>query len=326
MTIPAKRLVSLSSNALRRSGSQNELPTLSNKIAELYEIPTVSDQYVKEKYCLYNYIGHGAEGSVMVAEEKITKREVAIKMVLRRTNKYEQQQMMSILTETRIQSMVSHPAIPAVLEVCRDSKYIYIVQEYAPGETLFEILHDEKILSMELCKSIVGQLLELLDRLHSAGIVHGDIKPENIIYNPITNRIFLVDFGSATVINSHLSGVTGGSLGYMAPELLKGAEPSTKTDMWAVGVLLYILVTGYPPFFSDPDFRTNSDLLLNAPFWYFFNQDTNNLKKEIIDCRVDYSHVPSLCANIITRILEANTYSRFSAKQALLHPWFVTKQ
>ena len=137
MTLPTKRLISLSSNTLRRSGSHNELPKLSNKIADLYDIPTVADQYIKEKYCLYNYIGHGAEGSVMIAEEKITKREVAIKMIKRRLNKYEQQQMMSVLTETRIQSMVSHPAIPAVLEVCRDSKYIYIVQEYAAGEALF---------------------------------------------------------------------------------------------------------------------------------------------------------------------------------------------
>ena len=122
----------------------------------------------------------------------------------------------------------------------------------------------------------------IIDYLHFKGIIQGDIKPENIIYDELNNKIYLIDFGSATLAENYKNFTcTSGSFGYMAPELLlnNSNNPTYKSDIWSVGIVFYIIVFGKPPFFSDLEFRSNSSIYNNAPFWYLNNKKTDYISK-----------------------------------------------
>lgn len=276
---------------------------------------------ILKDYSLERIIGRGAEGIVYYGVHKSSQIHVAIKQVKKYVG------IKNIIQETQIQASINHKNVPKIFNVLQDNDYIYIIQEYVCGIELFDILAERKLNDKE-CRNIIHQLLNILEHIHSLGIVHGDIKPENILYNQKQNKIYLIDFGSARWIsNRNQNTVTGGSLGYMSPELITGSPSSIKSDIWAVGVLLYTISTGYPPFFSDNEYRNNSNLLLNAPFWYFNNSDTQILKDEI--CTGKLYHLNTLSSSlssIIESMLSINPENRKSAQEYLLHPYICKVQ
>ena len=302
--------------------SKRFLSNARRSFSRLQDIPQLSSVQIESKFTFERIIGDGAEGVVYYGKHLQNDSNIATKKIKYRTSILRQ-----VLKETKIQASLNHSSIPKVFDVFKDKDYIYIVEEYAHGRELFDILIERKLDENE-CKLILRQLLDVVNHLHESGIVHGDIKAENIIYDEKNKKIALIDYGSARkVSNSSSKGITGGSLAYMAPELITGGNSTKESDLWAIGVLFYTMIFGYPPFFSDEDYRNNSTLLLNAPFWFLNNSDTEYLREEIT--KADLANIdtvsPSL-ATLIRTLLSIDPQNRLTASEYLNHPYLIQEK
>lgn len=131
--------------------------------------------------------------------------------------------------------------------------------EHCKGQELFDYVTSKQKLSETETVSIVTEILKTLNYLHKFNLVHRDLKPENIIYNKETQKIKLIDFGLSSYFSEECKlNSKVGTPYYVAPEVLKG-EYSKECDMWSVGVITYILMTGFPPFGG----KTNNDIYRN---------------------------------------------------------------
>lgn len=156
-----------------------------------------------------------------------------------------------------------------------------------------------------------------------------DLKPENLVFasDDLNSEIKLVDFGFAKKCSSN-SGMSTpiGTLGYKAPEVLMHQNYDKSVDMWSLGVISYILLCGFPPFFSNAEFKQNFSLLSSAPFWYFFNSSTDELQREILQGQVDFPEpfwkdISEDAKDFILGLLQVDASKRMSAEEALKHPW-----
>jgi eukaryotic-like serine/threonine-protein kinase len=170
--------------------------------------------------------------------------------------------------EQEIGEALDHPAVMKVFGG-NDRSQIYMVMEWVEGKLLREILAKEKKLPPERAVKITLGLLSALDYIHSHGIVHRDLKPENIMVDP-EDRIKLIDFGIAAKAGARrltfakLSQIMG-TPDYISPEQVKGKRGDARSDIYAVGVMLYEMVTGKTPFQGPNPFAIMNDRLLNNP-------------------------------------------------------------
>jgi eukaryotic-like serine/threonine-protein kinase len=170
--------------------------------------------------------------------------------------------------EQEIGEALDHPAVMKVFGG-NDRSQIYMVMEWVEGKLLREILAKEKKLPPERAVKITLGLLSALDYIHGHGIVHRDLKPENIMVDP-EDRIKLIDFGIAAKAGARrltfakLSQVMG-TPDYISPEQVKGKRGDARSDIYAVGVMLYEMVTGKTPFQGPNPFAIMNDRLMNNP-------------------------------------------------------------
>jgi serine/threonine protein kinase len=170
--------------------------------------------------------------------------------------------------EQEIGEALDHPAVMKVFGG-NDRSQVYMVMEWVEGKLLREILAREKKLPPERAVKITLGLLSALDYIHSHGIVHRDLKPENIMVDP-EDRIKLIDFGIAAKAGARrltfakLSQVMG-TPDYISPEQVKGKRGDARSDIYAVGVMLYEMVTGKTPFQGPNPFAIMNDRLMNNP-------------------------------------------------------------
>jgi len=177
---------------------------------------------------------------------------------------------------------------------------------------------------------LVSQVMEAFGYLHGLDIAHRDIKPENIICNKTNdpNRflIKIIDFGFACVAPNDQSQAFIGTLGYKAPEIFNQEPYSIRADMWALGVITFILLCGFPPFFSNPELDENS--LANSPFWIFFNERTDYLISCVQAGRFSFispfwDPISEEAKNFIQNLLVVNPHVRFSVFDAKQHNWIL---
>ena len=261
----------------------------------------------------------------------------------------------------------------------------------AYGNELFYEITEENVFTERDAVEILSQVLSALKYIHARGVVHADLKPENIIVDRGEDgketTVKLIDFGLSRFIgkpppstpsirgsgsgsnsascdedddsnnniiidehnnnnsnnnidehnnnnsnDEHASCDDGkpwktpiGTLGYAAPELLAGAQPSREADMWAVGVITYILLGGYPPFASSAA-DEETEAIICSPFWVLFNEDTEWLRDRI--CTADFSFrspfwddVSELAKDFVASLLRVAPRDRMTAAEALEHPW-----
>ncbi|KAJ8144314.1 hypothetical protein OY671_002594, partial [Metschnikowia pulcherrima] len=164
-----------------------------------------------------------------------------------------------------------HPNILSMIDYFETSDYFYLVTDLAAGGELFERITraPEAKLSVTETSKILSVLLSALQHLHSNGIVHRDVKAENILFASKSSKIsslLLADFGQARILKpGELAQIVDGTLSYLAPEVLSKCGHSFPVDMWAVGVLTYFMFSGYMPFACDTDTDTK-ELITNADF------------------------------------------------------------
>ena len=199
------------------------------------------------KYRIIEKIGSGGMGEVYLARDDDLNRDVAVKIIQPSTANEDATKR--FLREARAVAALNHPNIITIYEVGTHEDQPFIAMEYVRGQSLREKMSAGAV-TMDEAVELTGQILEALDHAHTSGVVHRDIKPDNVLVGD-DGRARLLDFGlammaGATQLTSE--GVAVGTLRYMSPEQTSGRTADTRSDLFSVGSLLYELVTGRPAF------------------------------------------------------------------------------
>jgi len=207
------------------------------------------------KYKILGTLGKGGMGIVYKALDPDIEREVAIKTI-RFDNFQEGTQkddlMARFIREARAAGKLNHPNIVTVYDVGREEDLTYIVMQYIEGQSLQALIDSGKRLLPPEVDALIKPVADALDYAHNNGIVHRDIKPANILIDK-DNKPYLADFGVARVDTSTMtqSGTAVGTLTYMSPEQIKGQTIDRRADIFALGIILYELLSGKMPFEGD---------------------------------------------------------------------------
>ena len=213
------------------------------------------NQVIGERYQIQEIIGIGGMSVVYKAYDPVDDRIVAVK-ILKDEYVTNQEFRMRFKNESKAISMLSHPNIVKVFDVSFGDDIQYIVMEYVEGITLKEYIQRQKVLDWKEAVHFAVQILRALQHAHDKGIVHRDIKPQNIILLPNAN-IKVTDFGIARFNRVETRNVAEtsaiGSVHYVSPEQARGEYTDGRSDIYSVGVVLYEMLTGSVPFESDSD-------------------------------------------------------------------------
>lgn len=205
----------------------------------------------------------------------------------------------------------AHPNIPPLLDFARTSKAIHTVLALAPGEELFTYVNDkpEGRLDEDEARRIVAGILEALRHVHAAGILHRDIKLDNVFYDTATGTVSLIDFGLATFVDENtILEEAVGCINFASPALLRltntrhGFRPKGgHSDLWALGVLAHGLLTGYFPFRSEDPWEMQLEIAAGV--------------------HLDLEEVSDLGKDFLATVLDPANEGLISAKSLLRHPW-----
>src|SRR5690606_16425379 len=215
------------------------------------------------RFRLLRPLGQGAQGVVYAAHDPQLDRQVAIKTLLIGTQNAYQAQM--LIASAKTASSLSHPNIVPVFEVGMDAGQPYVVFEYVEGRTLAALLHAEGALPMARAVVMMSQILAGMAHVHASGLLHGDIKPSNILIG--ANGIPRVtDFGiSRRALPGSAETVNCGTVQYMAPECLSAGRADYRSDVFALGLLFYEMLTGKPAFEGGSDYSVMYRILNEVP-------------------------------------------------------------
>jgi serine/threonine protein kinase len=267
---------------------------------------------LKQKYEIEDTIGTGVS-VVKKAVNKFSKKEYACKF-LQKQVKGQNIPRVALDNEIDMLKTLSHTNIVQLYETLEDASTIYLIMELINGSDLFDISDILGTLRPASVASLMTPLLNALNYLHSRGIVHHDIKPENIIIDYAQNTLKLTDFGSAKHLTKSYEGAVGGTLNYMAPEVLmnmRGAHHvcDKAVDVWSVGVLTYLLISGVHPFES----KKSNENILNRIIAGKFKFEGHLWDK-----------VPKDCKDFIKRCLVVDPKKRSTIVDLLKHPWILS--
>jgi len=220
------------------------------------------------KYTLLNRIGAGGMGEVFLAEDASLKRMVAIKFLPAHLAA-DPELRARFTREAQAAAALNHPNVVHVYEVGEHEELPYFVMEHVDGPSLRDRMREEKERASELpdLLRIAQQLAEGLAEAHTRGIVHRDVKPGNVVFDR-SGRPKLLDFGLAGMSGQEQltqAGSTLGTVGYMAPEQIRGRQSDPRSDLFSLGVVLYELLAGRPPFQKDTEAATIESILHTVP-------------------------------------------------------------
>ncbi|HSU84434.1 MAG TPA: protein kinase [Thermoanaerobaculia bacterium] len=205
-------------------------------------------------YRIVEKIGEGGMGAVYRAVDEMLEREVAVKAI-RPELAREPEIVERFRAEAKILARIHHPAIATIYSFLHDGGELFLAMEFVRGRTLSEVLA-AGALPWRRAVALLGTALDGIEQAHRAGIIHRDLKPDNLMLTP-ADTLKVMDFGIARMPgSSHLTrtGLLIGTLRYVAPEQIRGEEVDRRTDVYALGVVLYQMLTGRVPFDGPTDF------------------------------------------------------------------------
>eukprot|EP00117_Sycon_ciliatum_P043982 scpid53432/ scgid31776/ Calcium/calmodulin-dependent protein kinase type II alpha chain len=261
-----------------------------------------------EIYDLLDDLGKGAFAVVKRCKHKENKREFAVKIF--NTVNMKERELSKLDREEKICLRLAHPNIVRLNETFTGPATRYMVFDLVTGGELFEDIVAREYYSERDASHCIQQVLDALSYCHERGIMHRDLKPENLLLASKQRGadVKLADFGLAVEINpsgdDHWYGFAG-TPGYLAPEVLNHKPYGKGVDVWAVGVILYILLVGYPPFWEDS--RTKLYETIKKGKYDYPSPEWDTVTKE--------------AKHLIDKMLSLNGARRISVKQALQHPW-----
>ena len=218
--------------------------------------PTILNQ----RYRLVELVGSGGMATVYRGEDVLLERDVAVKF-LREPYASESEFRERFLHEARAAARLDHPNIVHIYDVGEDDHRPYIVMEMVKGEDLKALIRRDAPLPVSKALDLIEQICAGVGHAHRAGLVHCDLKPQNILVTPDGTikvadfgiaRAFQYDVGQAETAEDEEEQVIWGSPHYISPEQVAGKTPTPASDVYSIGVMLYEMLTGVPPF-HDPD-------------------------------------------------------------------------
>ncbi|XP_005807905.1 calcium/calmodulin-dependent protein kinase type II subunit gamma-like isoform X6 [Xiphophorus maculatus] len=260
-----------------------------------------------DEYQLYEELGKGAFSVVRRCVKKSTGQEYAAKII--NTKKLSARDHQKLEREARICRMLKHPNIVRLHESIAEEGFHYLVFDLVTGGELFEDIVAREYYSEADASHCINQILESISHIHQHDIVHRDLKPENLLLASKMKgaAVKLADFGLAIEVQGDQQAWFGfaGTPGYLSPEVLRKDPYGKPVDIWACGVILYILLVGYPPFWDEDQHKLYQQIKAGA---YDFPSP-------------EWDTVTPEAKNLINQMLTINPAKRITAEQALKHPW-----
>ncbi|UKA64230.1 Stk1 family PASTA domain-containing Ser/Thr kinase [Arthrobacter sp. FW306-04-A] len=205
---------------------------------------------VDGRYLVRSRLAGGGMSTVYLATDERLDREVALK-VLHPHLTHDQNFLDRLRREARAAASLSHPHVVGVLDQGQDGHIAYIVMEYIKGHTLRDVLNEKSALPPRLAFALIDPVIEGLAAAHAAGLIHRDVKPENVLIAD-DGRIKVGDFGLARAVTATTStGALIGTVAYLAPELVLGKPADARSDIYSAGIMLYEMLTGEQPYSGD---------------------------------------------------------------------------
>jgi len=211
----------------------------------------VDEELILGRYRLLAELGEGGHGSVDLAFDTKMARRVAIKRIPVSKRGIEILSRTTGLREARTAALLNHPNIVTVYEWDTDDDEAFLIMEHVDGASLAEVLDLYAPLNADEAAAVLGQVADAISYAHENGVLHLDLKPENVLVTR-DGLVKVADFGVAALTNAAGQAISaGGTLGYMAPEQLRGERVDVRTDVWAFAALALQILTGAVPFAAD---------------------------------------------------------------------------
>jgi len=274
----------------------------------------ICNQYQEEEIFKYyefkEKLGTGSFATVKRAIRKSDGKQFAIKVI--KKAKLNSEELAVVHDEVSIMHKISHENCVHLYEMFDTAKKIYMVLELLTGGELFDRIVSKGSYSEKEASDVIRSVTSAISYLHSIGIVHRDLKPENLIYQNerSDSPIKITDFGLAKFRGGkgqQYMTTACGTPGYVAPEVLKNEPYGKEVDMWSLGVILYILLCGFPP---------------------FYHESTQQLYKQIKRGEYDFpepywTNISDSAKDLVRGLLTVDPKKRLTGEQVLKHPWVV---
>uniref|UniRef100_A0A8C2Y7C9 non-specific serine/threonine protein kinase n=1 Tax=Coturnix japonica TaxID=93934 RepID=A0A8C2Y7C9_COTJA len=258
-------------------------------------------------YLIGRKLGEGSFAKVREGLHVLTGEKVAVKVIDKKRAKKDTYVTKNLRREGQIQQMIRHPNIAQLLDILETENSYYLVMELCPGGNLMHKIYEKKRLEEHEARKYIRQLILAVEHLHRAGVVHRDLKIENLLLDE-DNNIKLIDFGL-----SNCAGILGysdpfstqcGSPAYAAPELLARKKYGPKIDVWSIGVNMYAMLTGTLPFTVEP-------FSLRALYQKMVDKEMNPFPTQLSTAAI----------NFLRSLLEPDPAKRPNIQQALANRW-----
>ncbi|XP_014868326.1 PREDICTED: calcium/calmodulin-dependent protein kinase type II delta chain isoform X15 [Poecilia mexicana] len=260
-----------------------------------------------DEYQLYEELGKGAFSVVRRCVKLSTGQEYAAKII--NTKKLSARDHQKLEREARICRLLKHPNIVRLHDSISEEGFHYLLFDLVTGGELFEDIVAREYYSEADASHCIQQILEAVLHCHQMGVVHRDLKPENLLLASKCKNaaVKLADFGLAIEVQGDQQAWFGfaGTPGYLSPEVLRKEAYGKPVDIWACGVILYILLVGYPPFWDEDQHKLYQQIKAGA---YDFPSP-------------EWDTVTPEAKNLINQMLTINPAKRITAQEALKHPW-----
>ncbi|NXR73992.1 KCC1G kinase, partial [Pycnonotus jocosus] len=258
---------------------------------------------IRKTFIFMEALGSGAFSEVFLVKQKSTGKLFALKCI----KKSPLNRDSSLENEIAVLKKIKHENIVTLEDIYESTTHFYLVMQLVSGGELFDRILERGVYTEKDASLVIHQVLTAVKYLHENGIVHRDLKPENLLYlTPEENsKIMITDFGLSKMEQNGIMSTACGTPGYVAPEVLAQKPYSKAVDCWSIGVITYILLCGYPPFYEETESKLFEKIKegyyeFESPFW----DDISESAKDFI-----------------RHLLEKNPSTRFTCEEALRHPW-----
>ncbi|XP_033114613.1 calcium/calmodulin-dependent protein kinase type 1D-like [Anneissia japonica] len=265
---------------------------------------TKRKEKITEKYELKHVLGTGAFSEVVLAVDKSNGDTVAVKCIEKKGIKGKED---ALLSEVEILRKVTHPNVVHLQEIFESKNHVYLVMQLVTGGELFDRIIERGSYTEKDASFAIRQILEGIKFVHDLGIVHRDLKPENLLYYSADEdaKIMISDFGLSKMEESGDMSTACGTPGYVAPEVLRQKPYGKAIDVWSIGVISYILLCGYPPFYDEDDSQLFNQIMkgeyeFDSPYW----DDISESAKDFI-----------------RHLMEIDPNKRYTCDECINHPW-----
>jgi serine/threonine protein kinase len=261
------------------------------------------------KYELKEEMGIGSTSKCYRCIRKTDGQEFACKVIDKRQVEMKFSGLLEqFYVEIKVLQSLQHPNIIHLEDTFETPERIYIIMEIMKGGELFDYVVEKSALSEEEASVLVRKIISAVTHMHNMDIIHRDLKPENLLLTNKTPQaeVKIIDFGLAKIMAEPVASSFLGTKGYLAPEMLQRHSYDKAIDMWAVGVIVFVLLCGCLPF-DDDSSKIASDAMARKKFTLRFPKWAASLSASAKD--------------LLHNLLEINPKARYTAEQALNHPW-----